>query len=126
MKRMWLIPLFGLFLLCGSIFPAVDVQHYCQDSTRQLQLISQASQAGQWDAVRPLTDRMVRRHSDYQRRAGWYASDNELHAVQDALAALSVSAEAGDALAVSSACAHVRSALDALAQGQAFTWDALL
>ncbi len=126
MKRMWLIPLFCLFLLCGSIFPAVGVQRYCKDSTRQLQLILQASEAGQWDTVRPLTDRMIRRHSDYQRRAGWYASDNELHAVQDTLAALSVSAEARNAPGILSACAHVRTALDALAQGQAFTWDALL
>lgn len=126
MKRMWLIPLFCLFLLCGSIFPAVDVQRYCRESTRQLQLISQASQDGQWDTVRPQTDRLVHRHADYQHRAGWYASDNELHAVQDALATLSVCAEARDAPGVLSACAHIRTALDALAQGQAFTWDALL
>ena len=115
MKRLGLIPLLCLFLLGSSIFSAADTRRYYRDCTLQLQSIVQASESGQ-----------MKNYTAYRRRAGWYASDSELHTIQDALYALEISAGTGDVHGLAAACAHTRAALQILVQGQAFTWDALL
>ncbi|MBQ9083860.1 MAG: DUF4363 family protein [Clostridia bacterium] len=126
MKRLGLIPLLCLFLLGSSIFSAADTRRYYRDCTLQLQSIVQASESGQWDIVRIRTDALMKNYTAYRRRAGWYASDSELHTIQDALYALEISAGTGDVHGLAAACAHTRAALQILVQGQAFTWDALL
>jgi hypothetical protein len=126
MKRLWLIPLFCLFLLAGSIIPAVHVHYYCRDTDQQLSAVLQASDAGEWDTARRIADALQRDHAAYQRCAGWYASDNVLYAVQDVLGALSVHAAHADKPGLALTCAHAHTVLQTLAQEQAFSWEAIL
>jgi hypothetical protein len=91
-----------------------------------LHTAEQAANQGQWSAVLALAGDLRSAHTDYLRRAGWYASDERLNDATDRLWELTAAAETADRAAFALACCRTRAALQALAQEQDWSWGALL
>jgi hypothetical protein len=126
MNRLWVVPFLCVIMIALSTFAAVDTDRHCSDCAAILHTAEQAANQGQWSTVLALAGDLRSAHTDYLRRAGWYASDERLNDATDRLWELTAAAETADRAAFALACCRTRAALQALAQEQDWSWGTLL